>query len=170
MALEFYVTIEGTKQGKFKGESTAADHKDQLAGLAFDYEVISPRDPATGPVIGKLLRKPITFTKEWGAASPQLYQALITNEELKSVEFEFMHTDANGQQIVYHTIRLVGAAISRIRQRRLLVGPNELVGPDELIGPNFRPELEEVSLVFKRIIIENKVGGTTVNDDWQVPI
>ena len=155
MGREFYVTIEGATQGKLKGEGTSAGHKDQLAGLAFDYEVSSPRDLETGQASGKVQHKPITFTKAWGAASPQLYQALITKEELKSVVFEFMHSDAQGQEVVYQTIQLSGAAISGIRQQKDLAGTIET------------PELEEVDLVYRQITIENKDGNTSVTDDWK---
>ena len=61
MAHEFYVTIEGTKQGKFKGESLRKDHAAKFAGLSIEYSVQSPRDAATGmpfpwgPVPGKRL-------------------------------------------------------------------------------------------------------------------
>jgi hypothetical protein len=34
MAYEFYVSVEGTKQGKFKGESVREQHKDKIAGIS----------------------------------------------------------------------------------------------------------------------------------------
>ena len=43
-----------------------------------------------------------------------LFQALVTNEVLTSVLFEFIHTTAEGQEEVYQTIRLVNATVSRI--------------------------------------------------------
>ena len=46
MATEFYVTVEGTKQGKLKGESVRAAHPDALVGVSFHYAVSSP---ATSP-------------------------------------------------------------------------------------------------------------------------
>jgi hypothetical protein len=36
------------------------------------HYVISPRDTATGQASGKRMHKPVTFVKEWGAATPQL--------------------------------------------------------------------------------------------------
>jgi hypothetical protein len=36
------------------------------------YEVISPRDSASGQASGKRMHKPVTFVKEWGPATPQL--------------------------------------------------------------------------------------------------
>jgi len=54
---------------------------------------VSPRDPASGLPTGKRQHKPISFLKEWGAATPQLFQALVTNENLKTVKFEFLQVD-----------------------------------------------------------------------------
>lgn len=38
------------------------------------HYIISPRDSATGQASGKRMHKPVTFVKEWGAATPQLSQ------------------------------------------------------------------------------------------------
>src|SRR5260221_8493409 len=101
MARVFYVTIEGSRQGRFKGESTLANAKGKIEGLTFSSEVASPRDVATGQASGKRIHSPITFTKQWGAASPQLFQAAVTNEILKSVLFEFVGTDKAGKELVF---------------------------------------------------------------------
>src|ERR1700758_2744129 len=105
MAFEFYVSITGKKQGRFKGESTGVGRrttKDRIPGLRFEFETISPRDAASGLPPGKRQHKPVVITKEWGAASPQLYQALVTNEVLSTVLFEFLKTDPNGKEVVYY--------------------------------------------------------------------
>ena len=39
------------------------------------------------------MHKPILFTKEWDKSSPLLFKALVTNEMLKSVLFEFVRTE-----------------------------------------------------------------------------
>ena len=36
------------------------------------YQIVSPRDVATGQSSGKRMHKPFVITKEWGAASPTL--------------------------------------------------------------------------------------------------
>ena len=114
MANAFYVSIEGEKQGKFKGEAALEARSGQDHRRPFVMETISPRDLATGQASGKRQHKPIRFTKEWGAASPQLQQALFTNETLKSVLFEFVRTDAKGAEEVHYTIKLTNASVSRI--------------------------------------------------------
>ena len=150
MAYEFYVTIEGAKQGKFKGDGRSKAHKDQITGLAFDYEVISSRDPASGQATGKRQHKPVTITKRWGAATPQLFQALITNEVLTSVRIEFVKTSSAGKEYVYHKIKLTDATISDIHQHAAAE----------------TRELEEVSFTFRKIEIENVDGRTAATDDW----
>lgn len=157
MAHGFYVTIEGTKQGKFKGESQSAAHKDAIIGLRFSYDVKSARDVATGQASGKRQHSPVTITKEWGAATPQIYQALITNEVLKTVLLEFVQTNPDGVEEVYFTITLNNATVSEIRQYT----------GEETTGANRdAQELEEVSFTFQKITLEDKPGKTSVVDDW----
>lgn len=36
------------------------------------YQIVSPRDAASGLPTGKRMHKPMVITKEWGASSPQL--------------------------------------------------------------------------------------------------
>ena len=43
-------------------------------GLKQAHYILSPRDAATGQASGKRMHKPVTFVKEWGAATPQLSQ------------------------------------------------------------------------------------------------
>lgn len=157
MAYEFYVTIEGTKQGALKGESIREAHKDKIAGLAFYYELQSPRDAATGLASGKRQHRPITFTKEWGAASPQIFQALATNEVLKSVLFEFIRTTPEGVEEIHYTIKLTDATVSNLKQYVSMTHHAEATDIHEL---------EDVSLTFKKIELDNKLASTAASDDW----
>jgi type VI secretion system secreted protein Hcp len=94
-AAGFSMTIEGTRQGVFPGAKGGA-----IAGLRFSYAAMSPRDAASGQASGKRQHSPIVVTKMVGAASPQIFQALTTNEVLKSVVFpaqrgrEWLHDQA----------------------------------------------------------------------------
>jgi type VI secretion system secreted protein Hcp len=161
MGQRFTVSIEGTKQGRLKGETQARGEKgNRIAGVRFVLETVSPRDVATGQASGKRQHKPILFTKEWGAASPQLYQALATNEVLKSVVFEFTRTNADGQEAVFHRVTLANASVSAIKSTLDLTD----VSGDPYDGRS----LEDVSLVYQKITIESLDGKTTAVDDWQV--
>jgi type VI secretion system secreted protein Hcp len=158
VASTFFVTIEGTKQGVFKGESQGERSKDKISGYAFSYEVTSPRDVATGQASGKRQYSPVTFVKEWGAASPQLFQAAVTNEVLKSVLFEFVRTNPDGEEEIFETVKLSNATVSHIKDS--FDGRNG--GGDH--GPS-GPTMEEVALTFQKIEIENKPGKTMAVDD-----
>ncbi len=157
MAGQFYVAIEAAKQGRLKGESERPQHADKMSGIAFSYEVKSLRDAATGQASGKRQHGPVTFTKEWGAASPQLFQALVTNELLKDVLFEFVRVDAStGQEVVFETMRLKQANVAEIRRYVAVDTEGEL---DEL-------ELEDIALTFRTIEIENRSGKTLATDTF----
>jgi type VI secretion system secreted protein Hcp len=165
MAYEFYLTIEGTKQGPFKGESVREAHKDKIAAMSYRHEIQSPRDVATGQASGKRQHGPITVTKEWGAATPMIFQALVTNEVLTSVLFEFIHTTADGTEEVYHTIKLVDATVCKVVQ---MTGGGG--GATESSAKTTQAydthEVEEVSFTYKRIEVENILGQTSASDDW----
>jgi type VI secretion system secreted protein Hcp len=163
MAYEFYVTIEGTRQGAFKGESVREAHKDKIAGLSYQHEIRSPRDVATGQASGKRQHGPVIITKEWGPSSPQLFQALVTNEVLTSVGFEFFHTTPDGLEEVYHTVKLVNATVSKIVQS---TGTGESASSAKTTNDYDTHELEEVSFTYQRIEVENLVGQTAAEDDW----
>ena len=163
MAYEFYIKVEGTKQGKFKGDNVRASHKDEIAGLSFQYEVTSPRDLASGQASGKRQHKPITVTTEWGAFSPQLFQALTTNEVLKKVDLTFMKTNANGEEAVYSTIKLTNATVSNAK---FYGGVANGAGGSSAKhdGEDPRHELTDWSFTFQKI--EFEANKSMAVDDW----
>lgn len=161
MAQTFYATIKAAKQGTLKGQGTGRE-KDKIPGVAFSYGVESPRDPATGLPTGKRRHKPVIFTKEWGAASPQLYQAIVTNETLTSVLFEFISTNALGKEEVDYTVELTNATISKF-EGSLHLG--EKAGP--IIDSR---ELEVIVLEFQKITVTSVTGGTSASDDWEANV
>lgn len=155
MAFEFYVTVEGTKQGKLKGESVRDRKADKLTGISFHYTVSSPRDAATGQASGKRQHQPVSFVKQWGAASPQLYQAAVTNEVLKSVLFEFVRINELGIEEIFHTVQLTNATVSEIEQY--------INGEPE--PPADSRALEKVSFTFQKIEVTNIDGQTSAIDE-----
>jgi len=158
-ATSIVVKITGAKQGAFKSEVTGRAGEigklGQIQGFGFQFELKSPRDAATGQASGKRQYLPITFTKEWGAASPQLLQALSTNEILTSVEFDFVRPNALGEQTVYYTIKLTNATVSALRS---------YIGG---AGTTDQRALEDVSITFQKIEVEDKEGKTMAMDDWR---
>lgn len=165
MGYRFYVTIKGQKQGAFKGESAQA--KTKIEGLSFSYDLKSPRDASSGQASGKRQHSPIRIVKEWGAATPQIFQALVTNEVLQEVTLEFRKTNANGEEYLYHRIKLTNASISAIRQFTGGDAGAEGASSSKHATATDTRELEEVSFTFQKIDIDNFDGKTAAQDDWK---
>jgi len=139
-AYQFYMTIEGTKQGKFKGEGVGRD-KGWIPCLQFSYQPSAPRDVASGQASGKRQHGQIVIVKERGAASPQIFRAVTTNEVLKQVSFEFVHVTADGREEVYKTLRITKAVVASVRT---------------LTSEGAKDAREEVTLSFEQGNLEAK--------------
>ncbi|HEX7337379.1 MAG TPA: type VI secretion system tube protein Hcp [Gemmatimonadales bacterium] len=133
----FSMAIEGTRQGMFPGGPAG------IAGLRFSYALKSPRDVASGQASGKRQHGPVVFTKLVGAGSPQLFQALATNEILKSVVLN----------LPGYLITLTNATISEVKQYTEVVDGRAAV-------------LEDVSLTFQRIEVQDPGTRSVAVDDW----
>lgn len=154
---EVYATIQGRNQETIGGRIHVID---------FQYQVTSPRDPATGQATGKRQHKPIVITKQIDAGSPLLFNALVTNETLASVILEFFH-EAKATR-PYYRIQLTKAAVSGISQRLDNFPPDR----NPIALNERRPTLsanamyvENVSFVFQKIEIQNLEGKTSGMDD-----
>lgn len=151
-----YVSIKGAKQGPFKGEVQQKGFEGKIAGLKFRYDIMSPRDIATGQPTGKRQHKPVTITKDWGAASPQLFQAMVTNEVLSEVVIDFVGVDPRGMPALTHKIKLVNASVSNISHFA------------DVLDKGGR-HLEDVSFTFQKIELEDSLGKTMAMDSWLAP-
>jgi len=150
-----YAKVTAQKQGVIAGDSTARGHEHWIAGTGFEYEVVSPRDAATGLPSGKRQHRPVTLTSPWSAASPALFQALVSNEALTSVVFEFPAARADGTEVIAERITLTNASISDFRHAL-----------DTLSGNG----VDRISLTFQKITIEELLAGKVGMDDWSSPV
>lgn len=153
----FFIIIQGSKQGPFKGELLEAGHTAEIGGLRLSMELDVPLDVATGHASGRRQYKPLTITKEWGAASPQILQAVATSEVLTTVSLRFVRTTPTGTEETSQTITLTNATISEVRRYVDFTAA----------GDAGRLELEDVSFVFQRIMVEDVPGHTSFVDSWQ---
>jgi type VI secretion system secreted protein Hcp len=154
-----FVAVKGKTQGFFKGEGGAAG-KQQFAALALDYEVKSPRDSATGQASGKRQHLPLSVVKEWGAATPQLFQALVTNEVLETVDIDCYGHSAEGKEAIAHRVKLSNAHVVSIQQAG---------GTKAASHPGLR-ELETVAFAFEKIEHQSPDGAVLASDDLQAGV
>jgi len=133
-----FVSVRGQRQGVLKGESKRKEHEHQLAALTLDYELRVPRDSSTGHVSGKHQHSLLVIVKQWGAASPQLFSALVNSELLPTVEID-CHGFSDEREGLVHRVKLTNARVVSIKQ---VAGRS--ARPD-------LPELETVAFNFQKI-------------------
>jgi type VI secretion system secreted protein Hcp len=135
------MTATGQKQGAITGGGAGG----AIDVIAISHEIISPRDPASGLPTGKRQHKPITITKELDKSSPLLINALVTNENLSTVEFTFYKPDGTA----YMKEKLTNASIADRQQH----------------GAK-----ETFSFTYQKIEWTWIDGGITAQDDWEAPV
>jgi len=149
---EFTITIRGSRQGVFKGDG----RQNEIRGLSYDLEIVSPRDPASGLPTGRVRFNPITITKEWGAASPQILAALATNELLPAVQLTFTSTNIEGRSVVDHVITLTDANVVDVHH-------HPVAGLKDSTTDKF--QLEDISFSYRKIEVTDKTTNTTFVGD-----
>jgi len=148
---QFYLSIKGVRQGQFKGTPNLRNSNDWMTGTRFSMQVDVPYDSSTGHPTGRRRYVPLIISKEWGAASLQILQALATSETLNPVILEFIHTGAEGDESVWQRITLTNASILDVR-RYADFGAREIEQ-----GPH---EMEDISFVFQKIAVDDLIGST----------
>jgi type VI secretion system Hcp family effector len=158
---QFYLSIKGTRQGQFKGTPNLRNSNDWMAGTRFSMQVDVPYDSGTGHPTGRRRYIPLTISKEWGAASLQILQAVANSETLNPVILEFIHTGAEGDESVWQRITLTNALIVDIRRYADFSAREIEQSPHEM---------EDISFVFQKIAVDDLIGSTHFLDDWSGPV
>jgi type VI secretion system secreted protein Hcp len=162
MALNSFLQLTGAIQGDIKGSVTQKGREGKILVIAFEHEVQSPRDVATGQATGKRTHKPFTITKEIDKSTPLLYTALTTNETITSWELQCFapkssRSSGSGLEVNHYTVRLTNANIIDIRSIML----------NNKVPENIKmPLMEEVGFVYEKIEWTWVDGGIIATDDW----
>jgi len=152
-----HMSIKGTKQGAFKGESEMKGREHTVLVQALHHEMHVPTDRDHGQATGAIMHGPLTVTKAVGASSPQLYQALCTNEILQDVTIDFYRIDATGHEENFYRIKLKNAIIVKIEFRV----PSALEKSKE--GETY---LEDISFRYEQITWEHLIAKTMSTHSW----
>jgi type VI secretion system secreted protein Hcp len=117
MAYQFYMSVKGTRQGQFKGQSTKGKPNSKWVQVhGFQYGVKSPLDTSSGQTLGHRQHDPIVIIKQRDSSSPQLFQACCTKEVLSEVVIEFRQP---GSETVVNRISLTNASIDKFEPSRV---------------------------------------------------
>ena len=150
----YYVSVKGARQGQFKGIQNFRGSNDWMVGSRFTMQVRVPTDAATGRSTGRRRYQPLTISKQWSAASPQFLQALTTGETLTVVILEFIRKSSTGDESLWQRIKLTSAAIIDMNRSA------DFAALDQM------RELEEITLAWQKITVEDVIGGTSFTDNW----
>jgi type VI secretion system secreted protein Hcp len=151
-----YVAVKGQKQGVFHAEAVHQGSKYSFAAHSLEYQLISPRDAVSGLASGQRQHRPLTITRDWGAASPQLFQALVTNEVLESVEIDCYGQPKDGKEQLVHKVKLTNAGVCSFRQVGSVSRGSSKAGTSG--------DLETVAFAFEKIEHLSPKGAVTASD------
>lgn len=125
---------------------------------SFAYNVVSPRDSASGLPTGRRQHQPITISKIINEASPLLFKALVSNETLPTVELQFLGID---NKPTGPKITLTNASVVSFAPHSQAIATDKPLA--DVVTPVFN-QLEDVQFVFESIDIS--VGTKNAADDW----
>jgi type VI secretion system secreted protein Hcp len=145
-----------------EGESTISsmDREGTIECSSYEGAVVTPRDEATGRVMGRRQHHPIKFIKRIDRTTPLLIKALCENQPVTSAEFRFFRPSpgGSGAEEHFYTVSLKKGYVSSISQ----------LSEDVIIaGEDAAPMMEEVELVFSEITWIYEIGGATHKDSWR---
>ena len=158
MALNAYLKLTGQKSGEINGSNTKKGRIGSIAVIAYDHQVVSPRDPASGLPTGQRIHHPLLITKEVDAASPLLWNILCTNENITEWELRFWQPAQGGNETQFYTIILTNANIASMR---MLMPDNKIKETAAL------KEREEIAFTYQKIEWRYESGDITAGDDWE---
>ena len=152
-----FCKITGQRQGVIRADNTVKGQEDTIPVLSLSSGVISPRDPASGLPTGKRQHQPITIVKNLDRASPLLFMAAVTNENLTEVLCKFYRPDSSGKDTPYFTVRLENASIAE----------DSIAGSGQVV----QGMRETVRFTFQKITLTSTSASGTVeaSDDWESP-
>ncbi len=154
--IHLFLMIDGST---IEGESTIAslERENTIEVWSYRYEVITPREEASGQLTGRRQHSPIVITKRIDKSSPLLFKALTMNELVEEAQFRFYRPAAgsSGAEEHYLTVLIENGYVASFRTYTL----------SDLGGTNIQM-MEEVSFVFQDITITYEIGGATHKDSW----
>ena len=156
----YFMHVKGQKSGDILGGVTQKGKEGQIKVFGYSHEITSPRDPSSGLPTGKRQHKPFVIKKEIDKATPLLYKALVSNENLTEVTLFFwgpsVGPTGTGAEVLYYTVKLTNANISSYKSYS---NPHQnSAGMDSM---------EELAFTYQKIEWTFKEGGITAYDDWE---
>lgn len=166
MAMAAYMTVKGQKQGKIQGSVTQKGREGSIEVIADHHSIVSPRDPQSGLPTAKRMHQPFTVRKVTDMATPRLYTAICTNENLPEVTIDYWRPQLKsgvgaGTEVQYFTVKLTNANIASIAATM----PNVEDPAQQKLDM-----YEEVTFTYQKIEWIWKDGNIAATDDWEARV
>jgi type VI secretion system Hcp family effector len=157
---DIYFSIEGAVQGKITGEVVQDALKGKMRAVGFGASINQIYDTVTRNRTASRSHLPLHVSREPGRGSPQLMHAMVTNEVLKEVRFDFYTPRIiNGAKVMtlYQSIKLTNA---------FLVGFNREAEPaTDLSGGAVRSR-ENLVFTYEKFDLIDVERNVSATDLW----
>ena len=160
MALTKYLKLKGANQGDINGDCKQKGREKMILVYSLDHQVEIPRDTHSGMPTGQRIHHPLTILKHKDQASPLLFQACCTGEQISEFELDFYRIDEKGQEKHYYTIKL---------ERAIIVNLTSFTPATFLPENQYYHDMEKVSFSYEKMIWTYEPDGIEAEDDWRAP-
>jgi type VI secretion system secreted protein Hcp len=160
MANTMYLKLKGANQGDIKGDCTQSGREKMILVYSVEHEVEIPRDTHSGMPTGQRIHHPLTILKHKDQASPLLFQACCTGEQITSLELDFYRINKTGTEEHYYTIKLEKAIIVNLSSHTPVTFLEE--------NKSYH-DMEEVSFSYEKMVWTYEPDGIEAEDDWNAP-
>src|SRR5690606_2412924 len=116
MPMPGYFTLTWQTQGKIDSSCSIQGHEDTIVVQAVDHTSELPKSIQTSLPTGKRIHGPLTITKEIDKASPNLFQALTSGEQLTEAKLEYYRISPQGKEELYYTVEIKNAIITSMHK------------------------------------------------------
>jgi type VI secretion system secreted protein Hcp len=146
----FYLQI-----AEIPGGCQEKKHEKQILLTGFEYQLVSPRDVATGQASGKRVHYPVEVAGRVDKGTPLLFKAVAENQQLKSVKIHCFKAadDASGTKqgdTEIYTVDMTNGRVSRFKHFTYEDGTMFFLA----------------AFTFQQITLTFVDGGITHQDDW----
>jgi type VI secretion system secreted protein Hcp len=109
-----YLAVDGKKQGLLKGECQSAGHEEEIGVIAWRWGVTAPTAHGSAQATGRRVHEQLEIDKLVDVASTKLLNALVSNEELRTVKLMLRKAGAGEEDFLTLTLekaRVTGSHI-----------------------------------------------------------
>jgi type VI secretion system secreted protein Hcp len=157
MPIPAHMWLKDDGGADIRGSSTVEGREGSIEIISFSHGVNLPVDGATGKITGTRTHSPISFEKEFDAASPYLYKAVSKGQTLKSAEIKWYRINDAGKEKIYFVMLLENVKVS---------GVNPGMANAKLAQASALNHVESVSMLYDSITWHYTDGNIRHTDSW----